>query len=75
MSVILILLTLCVTVCILVGSLIICDDGNMGFVKEFGITCLVVGVFGATALITVLAVIIKNHIKAKKSKSESEIKK
>lgn len=75
LSVILILLTLCVTVCILVGSLIICDDGNMGFIEEFGITCLVIGVCGATALITVLAVIIKNHIKAKKSKSESEIKK
>lgn len=74
LSVILILLTLCVTVCILVGSIIVFDEST-GFVNEFGIVCLVVGVCGATALITVLAVIIKNHIKAKKSKSESEIKK
>lgn len=66
-SVIIAVLSICVAVCIMVGSIIVYDKST-GFVNEFGIICLVVGVCGATAIITVLAIIIKNYLNNRKNK-------
>lgn len=68
-SVILAVLSACAAVCILVGSIILYDEST-GFVNEFGIACIVIGIFGAVALITVLSFIIFNTVKDKKNKQK-----
>lgn len=70
-SVIITALSISVMACILVGSLILYDE-SLGFAEWFGIFCLAIGLLGAAALITVVAVIIKKGMNNKKNRKGTE---